>query len=183
MPPTRSRPYQPDARASLTSATRPAAAPNGGSARGYLGSFRAAGRPQQSRYGLLDGRLFCIFIHRHLWGEYPHLPRAVCVGLLLPVGQAAPLRSFGAVVMPWCRARRAGARAAACPGGCSSLWCRSGRRRGWPGEGRWALAGRTEGPGRGCRTSLAWLLPVRRCCPRGVRGDECQLLRRAGTGP
>ena len=25
--------------------------------------------------GLLDGRLFCIFIHRHLWGECPHLPQ------------------------------------------------------------------------------------------------------------
>jgi Glyoxalase-like domain len=22
----------------------------------------------------LDGRLFCIFMHRHPWGEYPHLP-------------------------------------------------------------------------------------------------------------
>jgi len=26
--------------------------------------------------GLLDGRLFCIFIHRHLWGECPHLPHS-----------------------------------------------------------------------------------------------------------
>ena len=28
---------------------------------------------QQSRYGLLNGRLFCIFIHSHLWSECPHL--------------------------------------------------------------------------------------------------------------
>ena len=28
------------------------------------------------------------------------LLRAVCVGLLLPAGQAAPLRSFGVAVMP-----------------------------------------------------------------------------------
>jgi len=34
----------------------------GGSARGYLG-----GASQQSRYGLLDGRLFCISIHRPPW--------------------------------------------------------------------------------------------------------------------
>jgi len=45
---------------------------NGGSARGYLG---VGGASQQSRYGLLDGRLFCIFIHRRPWGECPHLPR------------------------------------------------------------------------------------------------------------
>jgi len=32
------------------------------------GRWRAS---QQSRYGLLDGRLFCIFIHRHPWGECP----------------------------------------------------------------------------------------------------------------
>jgi len=44
----------------------------GGSARGYLA---VDGAPQQSRYGLLDGRLFCISIHRHPWGECPHLPR------------------------------------------------------------------------------------------------------------
>jgi len=45
---------------------------NGGSARGYLG---VGGASQQSRYGLLDDRLFCIFIHRHPWGECTHLPR------------------------------------------------------------------------------------------------------------
>jgi hypothetical protein len=33
-----------------------------------------AGGSQQSRYDLLGGRLFCIFIHRHSWGECPHLP-------------------------------------------------------------------------------------------------------------
>jgi hypothetical protein len=44
----------------------------GGSARGYLA---VGGACQQSRYGLLDGRLFCIFIHRHPWGECPHLSR------------------------------------------------------------------------------------------------------------
>ena len=49
----------------------PTIAPNGGSARGYLGVGRAS---QQSRYGLLNGRLFCIFIHRHPWGDCPHLP-------------------------------------------------------------------------------------------------------------
>ena len=27
------------------------------------------GASQQSRYGLLDGRLFCIFIHRHPWAN------------------------------------------------------------------------------------------------------------------
>jgi len=43
----------------------------GGSARGYLAVGRSC---QQSRYGLLDGRLFCIFIHHHPWGECPHLP-------------------------------------------------------------------------------------------------------------
>jgi hypothetical protein len=32
------------------------------------------GPSQQSRYGLLDGRLFCIFIHRHSWGECPLRP-------------------------------------------------------------------------------------------------------------
>jgi hypothetical protein len=47
--------------------------PNGGSARGYLGCWRG---PQQSRYDLLDGPLLCISIHRHLWGEYPHLPHS-----------------------------------------------------------------------------------------------------------
>ena len=36
-----------------------------------------AGPLQQSRYGLLDDRLFYIFIHRHTWGECPHLPRGV----------------------------------------------------------------------------------------------------------
>jgi hypothetical protein len=45
--------------------------PIGGSARGYLG---VGGASQQSRYGLLDGHLFCIFIHRRPWGECPHLP-------------------------------------------------------------------------------------------------------------
>ena len=35
------------------------------------GRWRAS---QQSRYGLLDDRLHCIFIHRHLWGERPLLP-------------------------------------------------------------------------------------------------------------
>jgi len=40
-----------------------------------------------------------------------------------------------------------------------------------------------RGPGHGCRMSLAWLLPVPQCCPRGVRRDEYQLLRRAVTGP
>jgi hypothetical protein len=44
----------------------------GGSGRGYLA---VGGASQQSRYGLLDGRLFCIFIHRHPWGDCPHLPR------------------------------------------------------------------------------------------------------------
>ena len=44
------------------------AAHSGGSARGYLG---VGGTSQQSRYGLLDDRLFCIFIHRHSWGECP----------------------------------------------------------------------------------------------------------------
>jgi len=44
---------------------------NGGSGRGYLA---VGGASQQSRYGLSDGRLFCIFIHRHPWGECPHLP-------------------------------------------------------------------------------------------------------------
>jgi hypothetical protein len=34
---------------------------------------------QQSRYGLLDDRIFCTFIHRHLWGECPHLPRVARV--------------------------------------------------------------------------------------------------------
>jgi hypothetical protein len=45
-------------------------APNGGSAR----LLAVGGASQQSRYGLLDGRLFCIFIHRHPWGECPLLP-------------------------------------------------------------------------------------------------------------
>jgi hypothetical protein len=45
---------------------------NGGSACGYL---VVGGASQQSRYGLLDGRLFCIFIHRNPWGECPDLPR------------------------------------------------------------------------------------------------------------
>jgi hypothetical protein len=36
-----------------------------------LGHYAAAG------YGLLDGRLFCIFIHRNTWGECPDLPRVV----------------------------------------------------------------------------------------------------------
>ena len=49
----------------------PATAHNGGSARSYLA---VGGACQQSRYGLLDGRLFCIFIHHHPWGECPHLP-------------------------------------------------------------------------------------------------------------
>ena len=35
------------------------------------------GASQQSRHGLLDDRLFRKAIHRHLWGEYPHLPRGV----------------------------------------------------------------------------------------------------------
>jgi hypothetical protein len=43
----------------------------GGSARGYLG---VGGASQQPRYGLLDGRLFCIFIHRPTWTECPLLP-------------------------------------------------------------------------------------------------------------
>jgi hypothetical protein len=46
------------------------AVPNGGSARGYLGRWRGLSVP----YGLLDWRPFCIFMHRHLWGECPHLP-------------------------------------------------------------------------------------------------------------
>src|SRR5450755_1366038 len=69
----------------------------------------------------------------------------------------------------------------ACPDGCSLLRAVPGGavvRRGslgpCPGD-RW--------PGHGCRMSLAWLLPVPRCCPRGVRRDEYQLLRRAVTGP
>jgi hypothetical protein len=51
---------------------------SGGSARGYLA---VGGACQQSRYGLLDGRLFCIFIHRHPWGECPHLPPTGLPGL------------------------------------------------------------------------------------------------------
>jgi hypothetical protein len=47
------------------------AAQNGGSVRGYLGVGEAS---QQSRHGLLDGRLFCISIHCHPRGECPHLP-------------------------------------------------------------------------------------------------------------
>jgi hypothetical protein len=43
---------------------------NGGSARGYLGRWRDL----SVLYGLLDGRPFCIFMHRHPWGECPHLP-------------------------------------------------------------------------------------------------------------
>jgi hypothetical protein len=38
---------------------------------GYQGRWRAS---QQSRYGLLDDRLHCIFIHRYFWGERPLLP-------------------------------------------------------------------------------------------------------------
>jgi hypothetical protein len=94
------------------SAKEPEHAHIGGSARGYLA---VGGASQQSRYDLLDGRLFCIFqpvaqtpikapasqdlgllgcgtskyggrvdpraiyatgwfIHRHPWGECPHLP-------------------------------------------------------------------------------------------------------------
>jgi hypothetical protein len=45
---------------------------NGGSARVIWG---AGGASEQSRYGLLDSRLRRIFIHRHLWGEYPYLSR------------------------------------------------------------------------------------------------------------
>jgi hypothetical protein len=41
-----------------------------GSARGYLGRWRAR---QQSLYDLLHDRLHRIFIHRHPWGECPHL--------------------------------------------------------------------------------------------------------------
>ena len=46
------------------------------------------GASQQSRYGLLDGHLFCICIHRHPWGEYPHLPRTG--------SRAVPPREHGA---------------------------------------------------------------------------------------
>jgi hypothetical protein len=53
------------------SAKEPEHAHIGGSARGYLA---VGGASQQSRYDLLDGRLFCIFIHRHPWGECPHQP-------------------------------------------------------------------------------------------------------------
>ena len=66
------------------------AAPNGGSARGYFG---VGGASHQSRYGLLDGRLFCIFIHRRPWGECPHLPRRVraaqAQGRITPAGLAS----------------------------------------------------------------------------------------------
>ena len=44
----------------------------GGSARGYFG---VGGASQQSRHGLLDGRMFCILIHRHPWADCLHLPR------------------------------------------------------------------------------------------------------------
>ena len=46
---------------------------NGGSARGYLGRWRGLSVP----YGLLNGRPFCIIMHRHPRGEYPHLPQVV----------------------------------------------------------------------------------------------------------
>ena len=49
-------------------------APNGGQARGYLGRWRAS---QQSRYDQVDDRLHRIFIHRHPWGDCPHLPLVV----------------------------------------------------------------------------------------------------------
>jgi hypothetical protein len=55
----------------------PATVPNGGSERGYWG---VGGASQQSRYDLLDGRLHCMFIHRHPWSECPLLPLVVRPG-------------------------------------------------------------------------------------------------------
>src|SRR5271155_172044 len=73
------------------------------------GRWRAS---QQSRYGLLDDRLHCIFIHRHLWGERPLMPRTARYrhqhGLVrapalqgwLPVFAGAPLLASW-MAFPW----------------------------------------------------------------------------------
>jgi hypothetical protein len=52
------------------------------------GRWRAS---QQSRYGLLDDRLHCIFIHRHLWGERPPQTGSSAVGAAGP-GRPSRLR-------------------------------------------------------------------------------------------
>jgi len=52
------------------------------------------GASQQSRRGLLDGRLFCIFIHRHLWGECPHLPPTGRAASILARNLSEPMYEF-----------------------------------------------------------------------------------------